>query len=81
MGDGHSELEEIELNNLSGYKDSKPVRIGNGAFDQFATGYLMASCFDAIYLYSKYGHALAYDAWNDLKSILAWLGKHWEPEG
>jgi len=74
--DGHSELEEIELNNLSGYKDSKPVRIGNGAFDQLQLD-IYGELFDAIYLYSKYGHALAYDAWNDLKSILAWLGKHW----
>ena len=28
---GRSELEEIELNHLDGYKQSRPVRIGNGA--------------------------------------------------
>lgn len=28
---GDSEIDEIELNHLSGYKGSRPVRIGNGA--------------------------------------------------
>lgn len=30
---GGAELEETELPHLSGYRDSKPVRIGNGAAD------------------------------------------------
>ena len=31
---GEHKLEELELNHLSGYMNSKPVRIGNGAYDQ-----------------------------------------------
>jgi GH15 family glucan-1,4-alpha-glucosidase len=31
---GEHKLEELELDHLSGYLDSKPVRIGNGAYDQ-----------------------------------------------
>jgi GH15 family glucan-1,4-alpha-glucosidase len=31
---GEHKLEELELDHLSGYMDSKPVRIGNGAYDQ-----------------------------------------------
>ena len=32
--DGHMDLREAELDHLCGYRDSKPVRIGNGAFGQ-----------------------------------------------
>ena len=32
--DGHTDLKEAELDHLRGYRDSKPVRIGNGAFGQ-----------------------------------------------
>lgn len=31
---GEAELEEIELDHLEGYKGSRPVRIGNGAYSQ-----------------------------------------------
>lgn len=33
--DGRRELPEIELDHLAGYEDSSPVRIGNGAVDQY----------------------------------------------
>ncbi len=32
---GERELTELELDHLSGYEDSRPVRIGNGAADQY----------------------------------------------
>ena len=31
--DGRQELPEVELAHFEGYKGSKPVRIGNGAYD------------------------------------------------
>lgn len=33
--DGRRELPEMELDHLPGYEDSQPVRIGNGAVDQY----------------------------------------------
>ena len=33
--DGSRKLNEVDLPNLEGYMGSKPVRIGNGAYDQF----------------------------------------------
>jgi GH15 family glucan-1,4-alpha-glucosidase len=31
--DGRQDLEEISLDHLSGYENSRPVRIGNGAYN------------------------------------------------
>ncbi len=54
---GETEIPELELSHLDGYRGSKPVRIGNGAafhqqFDIY--GELM----DAIYPYNKYGQPI-----------------------
>jgi GH15 family glucan-1,4-alpha-glucosidase len=45
---------ETELDHLSGYADSKPVRIGNGAADQFQLD-AYGSLIDAYYFMSKRG--------------------------
>ena len=74
--DGSKELTEVELDHLSGYKDSKPVRIGNGAWNQLQLD-VYGEVMDAIYLYSKYGHSVPYDAWTRLEGVLAWLGDNW----
>ncbi|RDW77920.1 hypothetical protein BP5796_05772 [Coleophoma crateriformis] len=66
---GETEIPEFELNHLAGYKDSKPVRIGNGAafhqqFDIY--GELM----DAIYLYNKYGKPVTWEQWVAVREIV-----------
>jgi GH15 family glucan-1,4-alpha-glucosidase len=73
---GDSELTETELGHFCGYKNSKPVRIGNGAFGQLQLD-IYGELMDAVYLYSKYGHAFPQDAWTQVKGILAWLGENW----
>jgi len=51
---GNTDLPEIELTHLAGHRDSKPVRIGNGAaFHKQLDIY--GELMDAIYLYNKYG--------------------------
>jgi GH15 family glucan-1,4-alpha-glucosidase len=47
---GEHRLTEIELPWLPGYESSRPVRIGNGAYDQFqldAYGEVINACYDA----------------------------------
>lgn len=79
--DGESDLPECELTNLSGYLDSRPVRIGNGAVDQLQLD-IYGEVFDAVYLFSKYGHSLPHDGWNNIKRLLSWLKDHWrDPDG
>jgi len=74
--DGHTELEELNLEHLCGYRNSKPVRIGNGAFGQLQLD-IYGELMDAIYLYSKYAHAFPHDDWIAVKRIMTWLGENW----
>jgi GH15 family glucan-1,4-alpha-glucosidase len=73
---GPGDLKEVELGHLSGFRDSKPVRIGNGAFGQLQLD-IYGELMDGVYLYSKYAHAFPHDEWIDAKRILEWLGENW----
>jgi GH15 family glucan-1,4-alpha-glucosidase len=46
---GEHRLDELELDHLAGYKNSKPVRIGNGAFDQIQLD-IYGELMDTVYL-------------------------------
>lgn len=74
--DGRTDLSEVELSHLRGYQDSRPIRIGNAAFGQLQLD-IYGEIYDAIYLYSKYGHAVPYDGWTRMKNVLEWLSKNW----
>jgi len=54
--DGRQDLEEISLDHLSGYENSRPVRIGNGAYNQLQLD-IYGEMMDAVYLANKYGRA------------------------
>jgi len=75
--DGSSDTLEVELDHFRGYKDSRPVRIGNGAWNQLQLD-LYGELTDAIYLASKYGDGLSIDEWNSLKRVLRWLAENWQ---
>ncbi|MBA2345515.1 MAG: glycoside hydrolase family 15 protein [Rubrobacter sp.] len=78
--DGRSDIEETELNHLSGYQNSAPVRLGNGAYKQRQLD-LYGTVLDAAYLYNKHGAPLDYDLWQNLRKILDWLSENWrEPD-
>jgi alpha,alpha-trehalase len=49
---GEKELEESTLDHLGGYAGARPVRIGNGAFDQRQND-VWGSLLDSIYLHEK----------------------------
>ena len=74
--DGRSDVAEVELTHLSGYMNSSPVRLGNGAFNQRQLD-LYGAVLDAAYLYNKYGAPLDYDLWRNLAKILNWLSDNW----
>ena len=75
--DGRQELEERVLDSLSGYRDSRPVRIGNAAYRQLQLD-IYGGLADAIYLSNKYGDGISYDDWHAMQRILDWLAKNWQ---
>lgn len=74
--DGRQKLDEITLDHLSGYENSRPVRIGNAAYRQLQLD-IYGEMMDSIYLANKYGHSISHSGWQDVHRILAWLGKNW----
>ena len=77
--DGQSELKEQELNHLEGYQQSRPVRIGNGAYQQLQLD-IYGELMDSIYLYDKYGEPTTYDFWEKLMPQIDYVCNNWENE-
>lgn len=77
--DGNAPVDEHELDHLSGYRDSAPVRVGNGAVDQLQLD-IYGEIIDSVYLFNKYGPGLSHDAWRDMQRVIDWLTENWERE-
>lgn len=77
--DGKKELHEMELNHLEGYKNSKPVRIGNGAYSQIQMD-IYGELLDSVYLFDKYGETISFDFWKDLVRQVDWVCDNWQRE-
>jgi GH15 family glucan-1,4-alpha-glucosidase len=75
--DGRGDLDELELDHWSGYRGSRPVRIGNGAADQRQLD-IYGEMIDSIYIYNQHAAPIFHDAWEALRRILDWLCEHWD---
>ncbi|HLI07393.1 MAG TPA: glycoside hydrolase family 15 protein [Ktedonobacteraceae bacterium] len=74
--DGEHELTEYTLPNLSGYRNSRPVRVGNAAYKQLQLD-IYGELMDAVYIYNRYD-TISYDLWQNLRRLLSWLNVHWQ---
>ncbi len=74
--DGRRHLEEITLDHLEGYRGSKPVRIGNGAYDQLQLD-IYGELMDSVYLFNRYGEPISYDFWTKLRQMTNWVCDNW----
>ncbi len=75
--DGRHELTEETLDHLEGYKQSKPVRVGNGAYNQLQLD-IYGELMDSVYLYNKYGTPISYDLWKHLRRLINWVCDNWQ---
>ncbi|HEV7423419.1 MAG TPA: glycoside hydrolase family 15 protein [Mycobacterium sp.] len=77
---GERSLLEGELDHLSGYDNARPVRIGNGAYDQRQHD-IWGSMLDSVYLHSRSREQIPETLWPVLKSQVEEAIKHWsEPD-
>ena len=74
--DGRPIESEVQLE-LSGYRDSRPVRVGNLAVDQLQLD-IYGELMDSIYLFDKYGAPIGWDLWQDVTRLIEWVAKHWD---
>jgi GH15 family glucan-1,4-alpha-glucosidase len=75
--DGRHTLTEEALDHLEGYKGSRPVRIGNGAYDQLQLD-IYGELMDSVYLYNKYGSPISSELWSDLRRLINWISDNWQ---
>ncbi len=75
--DGRKDLTEQTLNHLEGYRGSSPVRIGNGAYDQFQMD-IYGELMDSVYLFNKYGEPIHHDLWVNLSRLTNWVVDNWQ---
>ena len=75
--DGKVPVTEHQLEHLSGYRDSQPVRVGNAAVDQLQLD-IYGELIDSVYLFNKYGPGISAAAWDDLTRIVDWVLDNWD---
>jgi len=75
--DGRHELTESVLEHLDGYRGSRPVRVGNGAYNQLQLD-IYGELVDSIYLYDKHGSPVSYSFWLQVRKMLEWVAANWE---
>jgi GH15 family glucan-1,4-alpha-glucosidase len=75
--DGSPDLQEEVLDHLSGYRDSRPVHIGNGASDQLQLD-IYGEAMDSVYMGSRRGLSIGHEGWTDVCGILDWLCDNWD---
>ena len=75
--DGRHNLKEQTLDHLEGYRGSRPVRIGNGAYAQLQLD-IFGELLDSLYLYNKHVMPISYDVWIRLRHGLDWLCDNWQ---
>lgn len=77
--DGRRELVEETLDHWEGYRGSRPVRIGNCAYEQLQLD-IYGELMDAVYLYNKYRTPISSEIWDDVRRLAGWVSKNWQSE-
>jgi GH15 family glucan-1,4-alpha-glucosidase len=74
--DGRKRLTEEILDHLDGYRGSRPVRIGNNAYNQLQLD-IYGELMDGAYLYNKHGAPISYETWLNLRNLVEWVHANW----
>jgi GH15 family glucan-1,4-alpha-glucosidase len=74
--DGHAGQGDRELPALSGYRSSKPVRLGNSAVSQLQLD-VYGEVMDSAYVYARFGGEVSAELWQELHSIVELAIDRW----
>lgn len=78
--EGERRLTEVELPELEGYRGSRPVRVGNGAYRQSQLD-IYGEVLDSAHLYRKFGGQMDPEYWRHLRRVVDFVVDHWrEPD-
>ena len=75
--DGSSDLSEETLDHWKGYRDSRPVRIGNAAAGQLQLD-IFGEAMDSVYAADLQGLRMGELGWRGVTSVLDWVADHWD---
>jgi GH15 family glucan-1,4-alpha-glucosidase len=75
--DGSSDLVEETLEHWSGYRGSRPVRIGNGAAGQLQLD-IYGEALDSIYFADQHGLRVGHQGWLAVANLIDWLADNWD---
>ena len=74
--DGEREITEQTLDHLEGHAGSRPVRIGNGAYDQLQLD-IYGELMDALHQRDEQGERPSRALWNRIVELVDWVGRNW----
>ena len=75
--DGSGDATESVLEHWSGYRGSRPVRIGNGAVDQLQLD-VYGELLDSAYLYARFGGEISRELWTELHTVVDLAIERWQ---
>jgi GH15 family glucan-1,4-alpha-glucosidase len=75
--DGEARADEQELPQFSGYRNSVPVRIGNGAIHQLQLD-VYGELLDSAYLFARFGGVISRSLWAELRAVVNLAIDRWE---
>lgn len=75
--DGSTDLAEHTLDHLAGHRGSRPVRVGNGAYDQLQLD-IYGELIDALYASDEHGAPATAALWRHVTTLTEWVCRNWE---
>ena len=74
--DGRQTLTEETLDHLEGHRGSRPVRIGNAAYDQLQLD-IYGELLDALYLRDTDNEPTSVALWRHVTALTEWVSRNW----
>ncbi|HEY1737838.1 MAG TPA: glycoside hydrolase family 15 protein [Acidimicrobiia bacterium] len=75
--DGSSDLDEQVLDHFEGWRQSSPVRVGNGASKQLQLD-IFGEALDSVFAGTCRGLPVTHQGWSGVRRVVGWLCDNWD---